>query len=160
MTKTKLLLFCILSLGTMKIKAQNAVTSSGGEATGSGGSVSYSVGQAFYTTNTGTNGSVGQGVQQPYEISIVIGINEAKGIELECSAYPNPASDFLILKVENNESSTMNLQLYDMNGKLLESKKITGNQANISMSDLPVATYSLKVSDNNIELKSFKIIKN
>jgi hypothetical protein len=42
----------------------------GGEATGSGGSVSYSVGQVVYTTNTGINGSVAQGVQQPYEFQM------------------------------------------------------------------------------------------
>jgi len=43
--------------------AQDSTNSSGGNATGSGGTVAYSVGQVVYTTNTGTNGSLAQGVQ-------------------------------------------------------------------------------------------------
>jgi hypothetical protein len=47
-----------------------------------------------------------------------------------------------------------------MNGKLLESKKITGNQTSIVMSNLVPATYFVKVTESNKEVKTFKIIKN
>ena len=60
--------FLLLGLGGLH--AQENTTAAGGEATGSGGTASYSVGQVVYTTVTGTNGSVAQGVQHPYEISI------------------------------------------------------------------------------------------
>lgn len=43
--------------------AQNAVVPSGGNASGSGGNSSYSVGQVFFTTISGGGGSVGQGIQ-------------------------------------------------------------------------------------------------
>mgnify|MGYP000474435928 CR=1 FL=1 len=66
--------FVLLGLGGLHAQ-ENAVTT-GGEATGAGGTASYSVGQVVYTTNTGTNGSVAQGVQQPFEISTTVGINE------------------------------------------------------------------------------------
>ena len=71
------LLFIIVS---NFLTAQEAITTSGGDASGSGGSVSYSVGQILYSTNTGANGSVAHGVQQPFEISVVIGIEEASSI--------------------------------------------------------------------------------
>lgn len=80
--------------------AQETVPASGGNITGSGGSVSYSVGQIVYTTHTGTSGSVTQGVQHPFEISVVSGIEETEDINLTCSAYPNPTTDFLQLKVK------------------------------------------------------------
>ena len=49
----------------MKAQTSHQVLSaSGGDATGSGGSVAYSVGQIVYTTSTGTTGSVAQGVEQ------------------------------------------------------------------------------------------------
>jgi len=51
------------------LQAQVAIPASGGNATGTGGTVSYSVGQVFYTINTGTTGFIVQGVQQPFEIS-------------------------------------------------------------------------------------------
>lgn len=93
---TKILItFCLFGYGTILL-SQNAIPATGGNASGSGGSVSYSVGQVTYLINTGTSGSVAQGVQQPYEISVVTGIEEASGIELEFSVYPNPASDFAI----------------------------------------------------------------
>ena len=60
--------FAFLLLGLGGLQAQESPTAAGGEATGSGGTASYSIGQVVYTTNTGTNGSVAQGVQQPFVI--------------------------------------------------------------------------------------------
>lgn len=172
--RLKLCAILLLGLGLQVIQAQEAIPASGGEASGSGGSASYSVGQMIYTTNTGTNGSVAQGVQQPYEISVVTGIEEAKGINLSVSAYPNPTNDFLTLKVDASATNiipSLSYQLFDMQGKLLETKKITGNETSIVMSNLVPATYFLKIytegrSDrtgaiqNDKKIKTFKIIKN
>ena len=158
--KLKLSAIPLLVLGLTSVQAQEAILATGGEASGSGGSASYSVGQVVYTTNTGTNGSVAQGVQQPYEISVVAGIEQARDIKLECTAYPNPTTDYLILKVENNDNENLSYQLYNINGKLIENKKLTSSETTISIANLNSATYFLKVSDNNKELKTFKIIKN
>jgi len=155
----------LLGLGWLtSLHAQEATTTAGGEASsGGGGTVSYTVGQVVYTTNTGTNGSVAQGVQQPFEISVVTGIEEAKGITLQCSAYPNPTTDFLTLKVDASTSlsiQSMEYQLFDINGKLLENKKVEDDETSIVMSNLVPATYFLKIIQNNKEIKTFKIIKN
>ncbi|MEJ5266144.1 MAG: hypothetical protein WHT29_12590, partial [Bacteroidales bacterium] len=98
--KLKLSAIILLGLGLTGLQAQESVNATGGNAFGSGGSVSYSVGQVVYTTNSGTNGSVAQGVQQPYEISVVTGLEEAKGINLSVSAYPNPTTDYLTLRID------------------------------------------------------------
>ncbi|MEO6977275.1 MAG: NHL repeat-containing protein, partial [Mucilaginibacter sp.] len=57
-----------LVFGFNVVNAQQTFLAAGGKATGSGGSVSYSVGQSVYMFNTGVNGSVTQGMQQsvPY----------------------------------------------------------------------------------------------
>ena len=161
--KLKLSTILLFGLGLTWLQAQEVITAAGGNASGSAGTVSYSVGQVIYTTNTGTNGTVAQGVQQPFEISIVTGLEEAKGINLTVSAYLNPTTDFLNLKVDASSAFNIQLlsyQLYDMSGKLLETKKLVGNQTCIAMSNLVPATYFLKVIEANIEVKSFKIIKN
>lgn len=142
------------------IYAQEAIPASGGNGSGAGGTVSYSVGQLVYTTNSGVNGTVAQGVQQPFEISIIVEIEEAKDINLVCSAYPNPANDYLTLKFENFDLSDINFQLYDISGRLIENKKVNSNETNIIMKNLASATYFLKVIQNNKEIKIFKIIKN
>ena len=142
------------------LQAQSASTATGGNATGSGGTVSYSVGQTGYTTHTGTTGTVAQGVQQPYEISVVAGIEEAKAITLDCTAYPNPTTDFLRLKVLDYDTVNLTYQIYDSSGKQLVSRKIEGSETTISMQGLVRANYFLKVTDNKQEIKTFKIIKN
>ena len=158
----------LFGLGLTGLQAQTSIHATGGDASGSGGSVSYSVGQLVYTTNTGTNGSVAEGVQQPYEISVVTGLEEAKDINLSVTAYPNPTTDYLQLKVDASTTlsiQSMSYQLYDMNGKLLQNEKITGKQTRIVMSNLVPAIYFVKVVKTNHDLpqqevKTFKIIKN
>ncbi len=81
--------------------AQDVISASGGDASGNGGSGSYSIGQLFFMTHAGADGSVAGGVQQPWEISVVTGIHEATGINLVVSAFPNPAIDFLKLSVKD-----------------------------------------------------------
>jgi len=158
--KVKLSAVLLLGIGLTGLQAQEAVPASGGNASGGGGTVNYTVGQVVYTTNTGTNGSSAQGVQQPYEISVVTGIKEALGISIEIVIYPNPATDFVKLKIENYEVQNLRYQLYDINGSLLQNNKVEGNETNIIMSNYVSATYFLKVTDNNKVVKTFKIIKN
>jgi len=148
--------FLLLGLGGLY--AQQSPTATGGEATGTGGTASYSVGQVVYTTNTGTNGSVAQGVQQPYEISTTVGINETT-INLELSVYPNPTTNYLTLKVDEFELSTLNFQLIDLQGKIITSKKVKATTSTINVENLPKAIYFLNVTKNNQVIKTFKIIK-
>ena len=156
----KLLLLFVFTIMCTIVYAQESVNASGGNASGTGGSVSYSVGQMVYTTNTGTNGSVAHGVQQPYEISVITAIEQAKDIDLVCSAYPNPTAGLFTLKIINYKSEKLAYQLYDIAGKILENKDITSIETAISLVDYTSAVYFLKLTDNNEEIKVFKIIKN
>ena len=159
--RLKLSALLFLGLGLTGLQAQTSVNATGGNASGSGGSASYSVGQLAYTTNTGTNGSVSEGVQQPFEISVVTGIEEAKDIFLNVSAYPNPTTDYLELKVENLQLSELSYKLYDISGKVYQNKEIGNSITKIEMQNLPQGIYFIKVIDTkNKEFKTFKILKN
>lgn len=157
-----LILFC--GFGTAGLHAQETILAAGGDASGSGGSISISVGQIANTTSTGTNGySVAFGVQQPYEISVIIGVEEDEGVSTECLVYPNPVKDHLTLKIDapseyNIES--MEYRLYDLKGNLLQKNKLVDPETFISMTKLVPATYFLKITDTEKEIKIFKIIKN
>jgi hypothetical protein len=146
----------IFSVG---LYAQQTVPATGGDATGAGGSSSYTVGQVVYTTNTGSTGSVAQGVQQPYEIYTSVGI-EVTEINLELVAYPNPTNNELTLNIGNYNNEKLSYQLYDMQGKLLDSKQVVNISTTIVMQDLPVSTYLLNILDNKSLIKTFNIIKN
>jgi hypothetical protein len=140
-------------------QAQQSVNSSGGNATGSGGTVSYSIGQVVYTTNTGNDGSVAQGVQQAYEI-LTVGINENEP-KISLSVFPNPIADNLILQVNDFELSTLNFQLCDMQGKQISKGQIIAKQTQINTASLSTATYFIYVvNQENKKVQTFKIIKN
>ncbi len=162
MIKNKLKPIAMLLLALLWVclaQAQESVNSTGGNATGSGGTVSYSIGQVVYTTNTGSNGSVAQGVQQPYEI-LTVGINENEP-KISLSVFPNPIGDNLILQVNDFEHSTLNFQLCDIQGKQISKGQIIAKQTQINTASLSSATYFIHVvNQENQKIQNFKIIKN
>ena len=156
-------LFFLSFFGLSTVQAQEAIPASGGNASGTGGSVSYTVGQVVYSTNTGTSGTVAQGVQQPYEISVVTGNQDIRGITLSCLVYPNPATDFVILNIQDLDNQNLVYLLYDINGKILETKEVRNNETTIHMGILVAGTYFLKIVEtihaSSQEVRTFKIIK-
>ena len=158
--KIKFGIILFLGFGMTNLHAQQDVLTTGGDASGLGGSVSYSIGQVFYTTNTALGGSAAQGVQQPFEIFIITEIEQINEIVLKCSVYPNPVVESLILNIESEHVSTFSYQLYDMNGMLMKNAKVSTSETQISMQNFIPASYFLKICDGKQEIKSFKIIKN
>jgi len=157
----KIVLFfscCLLGLGSANLFAQQGFVATGGNASGTGGSASYSIGQVEYTSASGTTHNIIQGLQQPYEISVLTGIKET-GINLTASVYPNPSTNNFTLTVESGKWKNLSYQLYDTHGKLLLSNTVETNETTIGIGHLAAAQYFFVVSDNNNEIKTFKIIK-
>ncbi len=152
-------LFLVITFCKPVFSQENTVVS-GGDLSGSGGNMSYSIGQAIYTTSSGSTGTLSQGVQQPYEIYSTVGIDEFKGITLGMSIFPNPVVDLLVLKIENGLTENLSFNLYDEAGKIIENRIITTSETTISMSQYMRAVYFLKVISNDNELKTFRIVKN
>lgn len=162
MTKNKSRPIVLLTAGLLWAgfaQAQESANASGGDATGSGGTVAYSIGQVVYTTNTGSNGSVAQGVQHAYEI-FTVGIKETE-LNISLSVFPNPTMDNLTLQISDYNNEQLSYQLFDMQGKQLSNGQITAQQTQINMNSLPTATYFVNVvNQENKKVQSFKIIKN
>jgi hypothetical protein len=144
----------------LSLHAQETVPATGGMASGSGGTVSYSVGQLTWNTFTGVTGSSAQGVQQPYEISVVTGIGNIDGITLKCTVFPNPTKGLIKLLIESTDLKNFSFQLTEINGKLIQDKKVESRETGISMDNLVSGIYFLKVAYKKSEIKVFKIVKN
>ncbi|MDX2415308.1 MAG: T9SS type A sorting domain-containing protein [Bacteroidales bacterium] len=153
------LIIILLVIGLTGLKAQETIINSGGSISGNGGSVSYSIGQVFYKFNSAGNGSEAQGIQQPYEISVITAIEGVDALSFEIIVYPNPATDHLNLKVENYETNNLSYRLYNINGTLLENRKIEGPETDIVIRHFTAGTYFLKVIEKQGEIRTFKIIK-
>jgi len=147
----------LLGLGLTGLQAQESINATGRDASGSGGTAAYSLGQVVYTTNSGTSGTVSQGVQQAYEI-FTVGIKETE-LNISLSVFPNPTIDHLTLHIQDYNNEKLIYKLFDMQGKLLSKEVIISNQTQINISDLPVATYLMIVMQKNRKVQSFKIIK-
>lgn len=151
-------LFTCLIFATHSIYSQETIPASGGEATGSGGSSSYSVGQLVYSNNVGSGGTLSQGVQQSIEL-FTLSNPELTTVNLSAVTYPNPTSDYIILKISDNALDYLSYKLFDVNGKAIANGNITNADTRIKMQQLALGMYILKVLQNNTELKAFKIIK-
>ena len=158
MRKTILIIACgLLGWGTTSCFAQQGTVSAGGTASGTGGTVTYTIGETNYINTTGSGGTITQGLQQPYEI--VTSLEEVT-LSAEVSLYPNPTNEYVVLSVAAGDVNDLSYQLYDMQGKLLEGKNLNDTQTNISMANYASATYFIKVLNSKNESKEFKIIKN
>lgn len=158
MKKLQSLSLALFALGLNYCNAQETTIPAGGNASGSGGTVSYSVGQVVYTTNTSTSGTVNQGVQQPYEIFPVSIREEETNVAI--SIFPNPAVNNLTLNIDELGKEELTVQLLDNSGKLISAQKVVGKQTQINTTDLAVATYFVCVVQHDRILKKFQIIKN
>ncbi len=157
MKNINILIMCLLFISSYSQK--NTVVS-GGIATGSTGSSSYSIGQIDYKTQISTSGFVSQGVQQPFEV-IVLDVTDEDEPLVNVFVYPNPTKDIATINFEDYlKWDKLKYILVDMNGKIIqENKKITDNNTSIDISGLPLGIYFLNVTTNEKPLKTFKIIK-
>ena len=161
MKRIKFILWIMtLSLIPMSgLYSQATIPATGGSATGTGGSVTYTIGQISFGVISGTNGFIIQGVQQPYEISIVTAIENTEDITLAYSVYPNPTEGIIRLKIKWLNDGDFRYQLYDMSGIISQEKKITGEETEINLLNQSPAVYFLRIIRDNREVKVFKIIK-
>jgi hypothetical protein len=158
MRKTILLFACcLLGWGASSSFAQQGTVSAGGTASGTGGTVTYTIGETNYINTTGSGGTITQGLQQPFEITV--GIEEIT-LPVEVSLFPNPTNEYVVLSVAAGDVNDLSYQLYDMQGKLLEDNKLNDTHTNIAMTNYASATYFIKVLNSKNESKEFKIIKN
>ena len=138
--------------------SQQAIVPSGGDFNGSGGSISFSLGQVSYTTNNASSGeSSAEGVQHAYEIYAYSTINELNST-ITINISPNPTPDLLNIYINDFESYSYSL--HEWNGKILISDKISNENTSLNLQKLARSTYLLKVFNENQFIRSFKIIKN
>ena len=137
------------------LHAQSNIAAAGGDAAGSGGSVSFTVGQIDFISKTGTGGVMTEGVQQPYLIVASVHENE---LNTTVSIYPNPTAGFVEVEIEDSDVD-LNYELLDVAGRVIERNRFFSHSSKVDLSSLSNGIYFLKLStDDNLQ-KTFTIIK-
>ncbi len=134
-------------------KAQSSVITSGKDLENQNGSISYTVGAAFFVSrNKGL--LITEGIQQSYTINEIA----SKSI-LRVTLFPNPTTNLVFFKVENLNYKNLTYRLYDINGRLIISGKIFNEQTALSLQNFPSNIFIVKVFRGELEEQSFKIFK-
>ncbi len=145
-----------IAFGGSLFSQQNTLAT-GGEATGPGGAVSFSVGQIDYTSQSGTSGSINQGVQQPLEF-FNVGVDD-KTNTFAFLIYPNPVVAELNVELKDISLNQLSFVLTDVSGKIIETFAITQNKFTINMVDLNHANYFLNFVKQGTVVGSYQIVK-
>lgn len=150
------------SQNTQDGSIMETIIASGSNATGSSGSVAYSIGQVFYTYN-GTESiyNVAQGIQHLGKEE-TLDTPDIEKPTAEIFIFPNPTTDFVTISMTGLEleSGQRSYKLYDIQARLLRQNKIDQTETQVSVSNLSSSIYILVVYVDNKILKSFKIVKN
>jgi len=136
--------------------AQQNTLAAGANASSAEGSISYSIGQMDFSNVSSSNGSVNQGVQQPFEF-FVSSVLEF-GNENSFSIFPNPTNEVLNIS-QSFFSEKIEMRLLDMSGRLVLSDQLNAPQHQIDLRTLSQGVYNLTLIKNNQILTSFKVIK-
>ncbi len=142
--------------------AQSSVNTSGGRASNTAGSVSYSIGQMAYSSHFGSTGSVSEGVQIPMEVYPITYIGEFDPMGLDVSVFPNPVGDHLTLSIQGKDFFPVlnhRYALLDMSGKMIHAGRIMEETTLIDMHTQPPGVYLLQVFVSGQRIGYFKIMK-
>ncbi|MCJ8289186.1 MAG: T9SS type A sorting domain-containing protein [Crocinitomicaceae bacterium] len=148
-------LILLYSITTFSLsQAQEIISTQGDSYSNTTGTIEFTIGEVIIDTET--NGPIGvtQGFHQT-EMEIV-GLVESPPLNIS-SIFPNPVGD--ILNVPVTSSQKVSYGLYDSHGKLIARNILTSENNTIEVSQLTVGTYSLRLTDESQNRKTFKFIK-
>jgi len=155
-------LLCKSQTTQNKIPKNNEVHSSinvtGGDISSEEGSISYSIGQVFYSSYNGEKNYVTEGIQQPLIITITP-LDEKGEESFKLAAYPNPVTNYFTIEASSYTNRSLSYHLMDLNGRLIMEDRIGKSAAKVDISSLSVAMYLLLIKDNGQHIKTIKILK-
>lgn len=155
---TRTLLCCgFLFWMTAESQAQTSSNAAGGDASSLDGSVSFSLGQVFYTAEANSSGNINQGVQQPIEIYST-SVDESL-LDFQVTAFPNPTVREVSLSIPDFAGKKLSYGLTDVHGRALDAQMIEGQLTKISLNQVSSGTYFLTLSLSGQPIKTFTIIK-
>jgi hypothetical protein len=153
--KNSLLLIGMLC--ALASEGQQATTTSGGNASGPGGTLSYTAGEVAASFISGSNGQIAAGVQQPYLIQSV-GIRPLPNL-FSTEVYPNPTTSDLTLTVADFQSSRLSCKVIDALGQTVFARELEGPRTLLQTGHLPASVYFVQVLEGDRIVRSFRIVK-
>lgn len=90
-------------------------------------------------------------------LQIQLSTDEIVPTSAAVKVYPNPTSSLLNIAINNLQAA--DITLYDIQGRLILSEKMTGTEHQLNISHLERGTYLLRVNSGN-KVETIKVVKN
>jgi hypothetical protein len=155
--KMRTFLIFLLAFNCSGLLAQQVMGSAGSTFSNVSGSISFTIGEGIAQTLTKGGKTLTQGFHQA-TISVSI-LSEISNSDFSISVFPNPASDEVTIKMNQEKVSGLQYMLFDINGRILIEKHLHAAETKIPVNNFSEGIYVIKVLDGKKELKVFKIIK-
>lgn len=153
---TSLILFIGITSQAQSI-TRGSLTSAGGLFSAGGNTLTWTLAETVVGTfDGGTNGSLANG-QQQIVISEQVSVKSVKEDLLNIRIYPNPTTSYVTLELE--QTTDLEVQFINTDGKLLQRQKLTSNATKIDFSQVPSGIYWLNIQDEKENIKTYQIIK-
>lgn len=154
-----LVLSIALFLVCLRVFSQSVISSCGTTATGSGYSLSWTIGEPVVSTLTGPSNILTQGFHQSK--LTVTAVDEIKIPGLKLSVYPNPVTDKLNIHTEEIRDLSLIFMLFSNDGKMLQNGILDNSIKELDMQKMPHGNYLLKIAQKRgTAIQIFKIVKN
>jgi len=147
--------FVLLSLfATISVTAQEVVSTQGDSYSNASGNIDFTIGELIIDTGTDGTNDITQGFHQTNWNFVGLDDNDPS---YEATIFPNPTSELLNIRTSTFENVTYTL--YDAQGKLILQDKLSAEQTPIQASQLAPGNYSITLTNETQNLKTFKLVK-
>ena len=148
-------LITLLALSsTLATTAQEIVATQGDSYSNTSMQINFTIGEIIINTESDGVNTLTQGFHQTNWNFVGL---ENHTPEYEATIFPNPTSDILNIRTSTFENVTYTL--YDAQGKLILQDKLSSEQTPIKVSQLAPGNYSITLTNEIQNLKTFKLVK-
>ena len=147
-------LFVLTLLSTLAVTAQEVVSTQGDSYSNASGNIDFTIGEVIINTGTDGTNDLTQGFHQTTWNFVGL---EDHAPSYEATIFPNPTSEVLNIRTSTFENVTYTL--YDAQGKLVMQDLLSAEQTPIQVSQLAPGSYSITLTNEMQNLKTFKLVK-
>jgi len=148
-------LITLLALSSaLTTTAQEVVATQGDSYSNTSMQIDFTIGEIIINTESDGVNTLTQGFHQTNWNFVGL---ENHAPEYEATIFPNPTSK--ILNISTSAFENVTYTLYDAQGKLILQDKLSSEQTPIKVSQLAPGNYSITLTNEMQNLKTFKLVK-
>ena len=148
-------LITLLALSSaLTTTAQEVVATQGDSYSNTSMQIDFTIGEIIINTESDGVNTLTQGFHQTNWNFVGL---ENHAPEYEATIFPNPTSK--ILNISTSAFENVTYTLYDAQGKLILQDKLSSEQTPIKVSQLAPGNYSITLTNEIQNLKTFKLVK-